>query len=258
MPSGPILTVLGSGTLHPDPTRHGAAHLVQGGGARLLLDCGPGTLHGMARFGAPWAELTHLALTHYHNDHVGDLPALMQALRLGVTPPRTRPLVVLGPRGVRDFLTRLAAVAGRQVLDPGFQVRVVELGPGQPWDDPEHDLRVSCMPTPHTPESVAYRVEAAGTAVGYTGDTGPSELVADFLGGCRALVAECTEQDPTTSDTHLSPSRLIELARVAAPELLVVTHVAPPGTPETAAAAVAAGWGGEVVAARDGLTIPLG
>lgn len=241
----------------PDHARHGAAHLVQAGGALLLMDCGPGTLHGVDRFGVAWAELTHIAVTHYHSDHVGDLPALMQALKHGLTPRRTRPLTLLGPRGFRRFLDRLACVVGSQVVDPGFPLDIVELGPGEVHADGAADLRVSCMPTPHTPESVAYRVGGGGANVGYTGDTGPSELVASFLAGCDVLVAECTLPDPPTMTTHLSPVGLADLASVARPRLLVVTHVAPPSTPPAAAAAVAARYDGEVVAGRDGLTIPL-
>ena len=257
-PSGPTLTVLGSGTLVPDDDHHGAAHLVQAGDARILLDCGPGTLHGMARYRVDWPELTHLAVTHYHNDHVGDLPALMQALRLGVEPSRTRPLTLLGPRGFRDYLARLSAVAGSQVIDPGFPLSVVELGPGEEHRDEEYDVSLSCMPTPHTPESVAYRVAVAEATVGYTGDTGPSDLVSDFLRGCDVLIAECTQEDPPGSRTHLSPRGVAHLARAAAPDLLVVTHVAPPLTPQLAVQAVRERYRGDVVAARDGLIVPLG
>lgn len=256
-PSGSTLTVLGSGTLMPDDARHGAAHLVRSGDVRLLLDCGPGTVHGFDRYGVAWASLTHVAVTHYHNDHVGDLPALMQALKHGVAPRRSRPLTLLGPRGFGDYLRRLAAVAGSQVTEPGFELEVVELGPGTAYEDADTPLRLSCMPTPHTPESVAYRVEVGGATVGYTGDTGPSELVTAFLTGCDVLVAECTQTDPPTAATHLSPIGLAELASAAQPGLLVVTHVAPPSTPENAAAAVSERYPGEVVAARDGLSLPL-
>lgn len=257
LPTGPTLTVLGSGTLVPDDRRHGAAHLLQDGETRVLLDCGPGTLHGLARYGVVWQEITHMAISHYHDDHVGDLPSLLQAMRLNGRYRRTRPLTLLGPRGFSAFLERLAQVAGPWVLNPGFEMQVEELGPGRGYACAASGLEVMCMPTPHTRESVAYRVDLGGARVGYTGDTGPSELVAGFLTGCDVLVAECTESDPPMLDTHLSPSRLAAMAATARPSLLVVTHVFPPSTPERAALEVSKLYAGRVRAAYDGLTLQL-
>ncbi len=221
------------------------------------MDCGPGTIHSFARYGVAWPHLTHVLITHYHTDHVGDLPALLQALKHGTHPRRTRPLHLVGPVGFGAFLGRLAAAMGPHVLDPGFELRVVELESGHAYQAEDADLGVSCVSTPHTAESVAYRVELPGATVGYTGDTGPSPTVASFLTGCDVLVAECTQPDPPTMETHLSPSGLAELSIAARPGVLVVTHVAPPSVPEEAAATVAAAWGGTVLAARDGLVIPL-
>jgi len=255
--TGGWLTVLGSGTLVPDDTRHGAAHLIRTSSALVLMDCGPGTVHGFARYGVAWPDLTHVLITHYHNDHVGDLAALLQALKHGTSPRRTRPLHLVGPVGFRGFLQRLAAAMGPHVLDTGFDLHVVELGSGRTHRAEAAPLAVSCVSTPHTEESVAYRVELPGAAVGYTGDTGPSQTVASFLRGCDVLVAECTQADPPAMKTHLSPSGLAKLSTLARPGVLVVTHVAPPAVPEEAAGAVAAAWGGTVLAARDGLVIPL-
>jgi ribonuclease BN (tRNA processing enzyme) len=252
------LTVLGSGTLVPDHRHHGAAHLLRVGPLLALMDCGPGTVHNFTRHEVAWSDLTHVLITHFHTDHVGDLSALMQALKHGVRPPRTRPLTLVGPAGFGAFLERLAAATGRHVVETGFALRIVEVEERAPWTDGEAELRVTCVRTPHTAESVAYRVEAGGVAVGYTGDTGPSDAVADLLRGCDVVVGECTQPDPPLTDTHLSPSGLAALARATRPGTLVVTHVAPPSTPEDAAAAVATAWGGKVVAGRDGLVVPLG
>jgi ribonuclease BN (tRNA processing enzyme) len=256
---GATLTILGSGTLLPNQHRHSAAHLVEHGSTRILLDCGSGTLHGFAKHGVRWDRLTHVLVTHYHSDHVGDLFALLFALKYGLREPRTKPLTLVGPVGFGAFLDRLLEVLGRDVLDAGFQATIVELAAGEVMRDDSAGFSLTCHSTPHTDESVAYRLDLGGAVVGYTGDTGPSEGVATFLQGCDILVSECALTDPPQWDLHLSPAGVAEIASVAKPGLLVLTHVYPPLQPEDAAAQVtSAGYGGRVLAAKDGLRLPLG
>src|SRR5256885_11072619 len=56
----------------------------------------------LAQFGLPWHEVTHVIVSHFHPDHWGELPMLVYALKYTTVPPRTDPLVVLGPPGVRS------------------------------------------------------------------------------------------------------------------------------------------------------------
>jgi len=252
-----LLTILGAGTLFPDAARTSAAHHLRVGGESLLMDCGAGTVHGFARHGVRWQDVTHVAVSHFHNDHIGDLPALLFALRHGLGASRSSPLTILGPVGLAGLLDRLSAAFGGHVLDPGFETRVVEVEPGQALDAPGSALRIGCTRTPHTPESLAYRVEGPWGAIGYTGDCGPSESVADFLAGVDVLVAECDRPDAAATDNHLSPTSLAALARRATPGLLVVVHVNPLHTPEDVVREVGARYGGRVVAAVDGLRVRL-
>ncbi len=244
------LTVLGSGTLLPDDGRHSAAHWLRRRELRLLLDAGHGTVHGLARHRKAWHRVTHIAITHYHADHVGDLPGLMFALRHALPEPREAPLTLIGPPGFADFVTRLAGVLGEHVTDPGFACEVREVAPEEVLELGE-DVTLTATSTPHTEESVAYRVETPEGAVGYTGDTGPSQEVARFMRGVRVLVAECALPDPPPVDLHLSPASVAEMATLAEPELLLLTHVFPPVAPDEMAWAVAQrGYRGRCLAAR--------
>jgi ribonuclease BN (tRNA processing enzyme) len=247
------VTVVGSGTLLPDAERRSAAHHLQATRASVLLDCGSGALHGLAACGIDWRGLTHVAITHYHADHVGDLAPLLFALRNGLRGERTEPLVLLGPPGFGAFVERLAAAMGTYVMEPGFPLDVVEIQPGVGYADPARNLRIDACPTPHTDASMAYRVQVDGEVVGYTGDTGPSDEVAAFLEGCGLLIAECAWPDPCEGEGHLSPERVAALAARARPGLLALTHVYPPMTAAEAAAQVAARHPGSVVAADDGM-----
>ena len=226
------VTILGSGTLLPDHSRASAGHSVQTGGATILLDCGAGVLQSLHRAGIRWQDVTHIALSHFHTDHVGELPPLLFALRHGLDKEREETLWMLGPPGLSTLLERLAEAHGEYVLDPGFPLEVREIPREGSWSDPEGRFRLSTHPTIHTDESVAYRLESGDGVMGYTGDTGPSTSLAEFLRGVGLLIAECAIADPPQIDTHLSPAGVAEMARIACPDLLVTTHTSPPLDPE--------------------------
>lgn len=250
-----ILTVIGSGTLVPDARRGSPALHLREGRRGMLLDCGPGTVHGLARHGVDWRALEVVAVTHFHADHVGDLASLLHAFRYD---GRSARLTLVGPPGFRAFMGRMAALYGGRVLEPDFPLDVVELEAGASWSAEEWMSELACASTPHTPESVAYRVRGPWGALGYTGDTGPDDGVADHLAGCSVLVAECALSDPPELDTHLAPSDVARLAGSARPDLLVLTHVYPPRTPEEAAASVRTLYPGRVVPGYDGLRVRVG
>lgn len=247
---------VGTGTVMPEGDRGMSAHFLQLGTRRVLLDCGPGTVQGLARHGLPWERLTDLCLTHFHPDHVGALPGLFFSLKHGVGPDRTeRELTVWGPPGTRELFERLAGALGEFMLDPGFPVAVRETEPGE--DEAIGDgLRLRSHATPHTDESRALRLDAEGedASVGYTGDTGPEPAIEDFFSGVDLLVAECSLLDEEVGDNHLSPSRVARLARGARPELLGLTHIYPHvrDNHDVSALVRAAGWSGDVRTMRDG------
>lgn len=250
------LTILGSGTLLPDDDHRSPAHLLEDGGSRTLLDCGAGCLHGFARHGLDWESLDRVVLTHFHTDHVGDLPALLWALRHGPRPPRERPLTVLGPPGLRRFMDALADAHGEWILDPPFPQEVRELRRRDEWIAPQGTARLRTAAAPHTDHSVAVRWEGSEATVGYTGDTGPSDELGGFLAGSHVLVAECALPDEAAPDNHLTPETAGALAARAGPEVLVLTHLYPPvrreGLPDLVARR---GYTGISTVGRDGLAV---
>ncbi len=250
------VTILGSGTLRPDARRHSASHLVRHGSSCILMDCGSGALHGMARWAAPWDGLTHVLITHFHTDHVGDLAPLLFALSHGVDPPRTAPLVVLGPPGIREFMRALADAHGSFMRDPGFPLEIVELAREGFWSDADDRFTVSSHPTRHTDHSVAYRVETPAGTVAYTGDTGPEPGLGEFMAGVELLISECSHPDPPIVDTHLTPEGLARLAEQAQPDLLLVTHIFPELDARALPDLVSkAGYSGRVRLAEDGMAV---
>lgn len=254
------VTIVGSGTLLPDDRHRSPGHLVEWRDGSLLLDCGSGVLHGLARDGLDWAAISHVAITHFHTDHLGDLPALLWAWTHGVRVPRRSrgARVLLGPTGFRGVLRDLAHAYGEFVLEPGGELRIVELAAGETWEDPACRLRLRTHDTPHTPESIAYRVETEAGGVGYTGDTGPCPPLGAFFRNVDLLISECSSPDAAAREHHLSPSAVGKMAAEAHPGTLVLTHLYPEVEREGLADQLRSeGYEGDVHVAYDGLRIEV-
>ncbi len=248
------LTIVGSGTISLSPTRGCAGYLVEAGVLRILLDAGPGAAHSMARHGIDWWGITHVVLSHFHLDHIGDLPTLVFAWRHARLEPRSAPVTIIGPPGTKDLLARWAAALGDWLAVPGFPVEIIEIAPESPVVLAD-GVVLTCRNVPHTAESVAYSLEHAGRRLVYTGDTGDDPSLAEWAAGCDLLLAECSLPDSMPVPIHLTPSETAALAAAAAPGLLVVTHMYPPLEGIDLRAELGARWAGPTVIATDGLVL---
>jgi ribonuclease BN (tRNA processing enzyme) len=250
------LTTVGTGTVAPHPTRVGSGHLIQTGPITLLMDCGSGVVHRLAALGLPWSEITHVALTHFHGDHIADLAMLCYAFKYGQLPPRSTPLVVIGPVGTRELLDRLALVFGTWLHAPGYAVVVHELAPHDTLA--LHDLvTLETHPVPHTAESVAYSIRSGARRVVYTGDTGSDVAVAEWAKGCDVLLAECSLPESLAIASHCTPRQVGAMAARAQCGRLVLTHFYPPVEAVDIRAEVGTQFDGVVTLATDGWFIDL-
>ena len=249
-------TIIGSGAAAPSPTRVQAGVLVETGPIRVLVDCGSGVVHRLAALGLDWSGITHLALTHFHADHISDLVTLFVAWRYGQLPPRTAPLMVIGPPGTLGLLDRLAAAFDVDVTGYGFPVTAIELPRGgtTPLGG---GVSLASHPVPHTPESVAYSVSDGVRRLVISGDTSEDEAFADWAAGCDALLLECSLPESMAVPSHLTPERVGRMAARARPGRLVCTHLYPPLEGADITGAIARWWHGPVTVAHDGLVLAL-
>ena len=245
------LTTLGTGTAAPSPSRVNAGHLLEAGGVRLLLDCGSGVVYRMASLGVDWRTITHLAITHFHADHVSDVATLLVAWRHGQLPARTAPATIFGPPGTAALIDRLAAALWKDLASPGYPLHVAEL-PFGGEAELAPGLRLATTKVPHTEESVAYSIEHGGRRVVYTGDTAFDPALGAWAQGCDVLLCECSLPRAMAVPSHLTPEECGALAAIARPRTLALTHFYPPVEQVDVRAAVAERFHGEVVLATDG------
>ncbi|MBF0159444.1 MAG: ribonuclease Z, partial [Magnetococcales bacterium] len=126
------LTILGSGTGVPSLQRNAPGYLLQPRrGRHFLIDCGSATLRQLEQVGVPYHRLDAVLITHTHADHIGDLMALIHALRYFPIDGRlrTQPLYLLGPPGFASFCERIVLpVTGRPTH---FDLHLIEAKPCQ-------------------------------------------------------------------------------------------------------------------------------
>jgi ribonuclease Z len=137
---------LGTGGAVPSARRNTASVLVARGGERLLFDCGEGTQRQMQR-SLGLVQVDAIYFTHFHADHFLGLPGLLKTYDLT---EREKPLVIYGPRGLRDLFQSMARVIGRV----GYRFELIELEPGD--SIPLENAEVHSFPVEHSARAFGY------------------------------------------------------------------------------------------------------
>lgn len=251
------LTILGSGTVVPDGARNSSGYFIESGEVRLMLDCGAGTVHALDRYGLPWREMTHLFISHFHVDHVGELASLFFAFKHAIRDSRSDPFTLIGARALDRVTGGLKQAFGDDLFTPKFPVNVRKVAPGDRIELAP-DSFLSVAKTPHTEESLAVRVEIRGRSICYTGDTDYDEGLADFFSGADLLVSECSFRERKEGVPHLSIQDVARLAGRANVSRLVVTHFYFDVDEAEIESELRKGYAGEVIVGRDGLSVDLG
>ena len=250
------LTTLGTGTISLTPDRVCAGHLVEAGSVKLLLDCGSGVTHRLAQHALPWREITHVAFSHFHTDHIADFASLVFAWKYADRPGRSSPVLIVGPVGISALLGRVADAYGEWLRDPGFPMTIQEIAPGETLDLGD-GVQLRATKVPHTAESVAYSVARGGRRIVYSGDTGYDPMFAEWARGADVLLCECSLPNALAIAEHLTPEQCGALAAAAMPKHLVLTHFYPPLELMDVRGAVAAHYPGPVSLASDGAAFEI-
>jgi ribonuclease BN (tRNA processing enzyme) len=247
------LTILGSGTAIPVADRFPAGYLLAFGATRAMVDCGPGTLRRLAQAGVSIGELDAVLLTHYHTDHCADLAPLLFALRAPQFAGRA-PLRVFGAPGLVRFVDKLTE-AWPWLHPRGYELQLHQIAPGS---FALGDATVTAVPIRHTAQSLGYRVAADGGTAAFSGDADECDELVELARGADVFVCEAATPDGQKLDGHLTPALTAQHAARAGCRQLVLTHFYPACDGHDLRAAAAAHFGGDVVLARDLLTLPVG
>lgn len=254
------LTILGSGTSVPHPSRTASAYWLETDSGTILLDCAPSVIHRMAEEGLAWQELDAIWISHFHLDHFGGLaPFLFGTKYAPETQHRIRPLRVFGPAGLVSLFKTIDGANNYRLREQPFPLEFVEV---EPLDQFElvPGVDASTFDTPHTPESRAIRIaDRTGASLVFTSDTGFTKSLGGFARNVDLFLMECSFVKDKPVENHLELAEAVFLARYSKAKKTVLTHLYPEWDDVIFESVVERALPGcEIIEARDGLTLTIG
>jgi ribonuclease BN (tRNA processing enzyme) len=210
----------------------------------MLVDMGGGAFLRFGQSRAKLGDLSLVAISHLHPDHVSDLPALLWLSHQ----IRKDPLPIVGPSGsdvAPSFPTFLARLFDEkngafQVLGPTLGAAQGQTGGGVRLDISVVDVKaepttvfdrqgvtVTALGIPHgNLPTVAYRVQTRDLSIVFSSDqTGTNPKFVDFAKGANVLVMHLAIAAGATSSLHASPAVVGRVARDAGVGRLIVSHI---------------------------------
>jgi ribonuclease BN (tRNA processing enzyme) len=252
-PGSVAVQILGSGGPRINPSRSSTSYLLWvGDEARLLVDMGGGALGRYGETRAKVSDLSLLAVSHLHPDHISDLPAFLWLSH----EVRKEPLRIVGPSGndaAPDFATFLArlfdekngafpvlgATLGgkrrdmlRGPLSTGsvrLDVGVIDVTKAEPSTVFDRDgLTVTALGIPHgNMPTLAYRVKVRNVSIVFSSDqTGTDPKFVDFARGANILIMHLAHGAGVRNNPlHAGPDVVGRIAQEAGTGRLIVSHI---------------------------------
>jgi ribonuclease BN (tRNA processing enzyme) len=256
------ITVLGKSPAWQDADGACSGYLVEGGGLKVLLDCGPGVFAKL-RHALDYTDVDAVVISHLHADHILDLVPFASGLRYA---PRQQPVPVgghpgtdaparprlLAPPGAREALSTLCTSTGMRAdhIDGAFALTVYD-----PADTIDlQGLTVRFRPVPHFIPCNAVEFREAGARFTFSADCGPNDPLCDFARDTDLLLIEATLPRPERDGErgHLTPGEAGEHGAKARAKRLVLTHISDELDAGWAREAAQETFGGPVEVAAEG------
>ena len=222
------LNVIGSSPAWPNPGGAQSGYLLQGEES-LLLDCGPGVLGRLRELDLfPQS----VAITHFHLDHWGDLVPWAWLNAYGPQQHRIQCALWLPPGGRKELTDFADRWGNDSMFEEAFDLREYETG--VPFQTAGFEVEAHRLPH-YTLTAHGFRVRHDGKTLAYSGDSAPTDELANLAAGadlflCEATLAEGSKDGQPRG--HLSA----EEALAAADGPILLTHrpvelPAPDGVP---------------------------
>ncbi|WP_114785148.1 MBL fold metallo-hydrolase [Vibrio tetraodonis] len=239
------LQLLGSGGPISDDLRASSGELIWWKGkSQVMIDAGGGVYLRFGQAGGKLEDLDFLGLTHFHTDHVADVPALLKG---GYFFDRQDPLDIAGPEAGSAFPSMTAYMQALFDGDKGaysylnglfdgsdglFPVTITDV----PYKSSQgtkvyqqDGLTIYALGIPHGDvPCLAYRIESEeGVMVISAEQNGSNPDFVEFAKGADILLMPLAiheQADEVSSFLHAKPSIVGKIAAQVNPKLLVLNH----------------------------------
>lgn len=204
------------GTTHgvPEPNRKYSCTMVEAGGRKYLIDAGTDPMPEIISRGIYPREISAVFITHSHSDHIGGLLPFVNLCSWFYKD--ANPDIYVPELQYVDAMKVCIAAMHEELRE---DLRFTEIKESVIFDDGV--LKVTAMKTGHMPNAYAFRLEAEGKKVLFTGDMkvgeGPTADFARFTDGetFDAVVAECA---------HFNAMQYLEPIRKNPPKRFFFNH----------------------------------
>lgn len=225
------LTVLGSSSAifnTQSEYRYPAAHLIEHGNSRILLDAGVGVLPQITRLGLTVGDIQTICISHFHADHFAIQPLLQAYFLEGKFADNKPTLHILGPVGIKERVITGFDQSGFSYntdLVPHVNLTISEYTDAVPITV-EGGMNVIPYKTLHYGlDAYALRVEANGKVLAYSGDSTVSAGLENAARYADIFLCEAATKVGQLSDEgHVNPYDAAEVAKRANAKRLVITH----------------------------------
>ena len=239
-----------------------SGYLVEAGGLRVLLDCGPGVFAKLRRF-ADYAAIDAVVISHLHADHILDLVPFASGLRYA---PRRQPVPVAGwpgteapatprliaPPGAQEAFQSLCTASGMREdhIEGAFALTVYDPADTVTLDD----FTVRFRPVPHFIPCNAVELAVNGARLTFSADCAPNDALIELAQDTDLLLIEATLPRPEREGPrgHLTPAEAGEHGTSAGAKRLVLTHYSDELDAEWARGEAERTFAGRVDMAREG------
>ncbi len=258
------VTIRGSGTAVIKKNRTSASFLLRtDNGESRLLDAGWGAPMRLLDVGEDPQKIDHILITHPHADHIGCLLNLLQSMLVAgydvcgdgwQLRKRSKPLYLHGYPGFAQDYEALRKIMFPERSEP-YEIKVFGYS-----DDKRTfgDIVISGVEVTHMPQyfkSVAFRVDADGKSLVYSGDCGFDERLVTLSKGADVGLYEMSVPSwmyaKGPRPNHISATEAGIIAAKAGVKRLVLVHLYDNDKPENITADARKNFDGEIIISED-------